>query len=117
MDRFFDPAALDRLGLFWTPLVAVTAAHAGRRSGQIAVSVHGASIVPARPRLTAGLWKTNLTRHLVEAGGAFAVHVLRDDQDELVYYLGLQSGRDVDKLAALPHDTGVTGVPLLRDCL
>src|SRR4051812_1694293 len=112
MQTPFDPEATRDFGLFWTPLVAITAAHAGRRSGQIAVSVHGASIVPARPRLSAGLWKTNLTRDLVEAGGAFAVHVLRSDQDELVYQLGLQSGRDLDKLATLPHDIGETGAPL-----
>jgi flavin reductase (DIM6/NTAB) family NADH-FMN oxidoreductase RutF len=105
------------LSWFWTPLAAVTAAAGGRRSGQIAVSVHGASIVAERPRLTVGLWKTNLTYDLVAESGAFAVHLLRDDQDQLVYHLGLQSGRDLDKLAPLDHDTGVTGAPLLRDCL
>lgn len=105
------------LSLFWTPIVAVTAAAGGRRSGQIAVSVHGASIVPDRPRLTVGLWKENLTHDLVVASGAFAVHLLRDDQDALVWHFGLQSGRDVDKFAGLPHDLGSTGAPLLRDCL
>ncbi len=105
------------LGLLWTPLVAVTAATGGRRGGQIAVSVHGASIVSQRPRLTAGLWKTNFTHDLVNESGAFAVHLLRDDQDEIVYHLGLQSGHDTDKLASLAHETGVTGAPLLRDCL
>jgi flavin reductase (DIM6/NTAB) family NADH-FMN oxidoreductase RutF len=105
------------LSWFWTPLTAVTAAADGRRSGQIAVSVHGASIVPECPRLTVGLWKTNLTHDLVATSGAFAVHLLRDDQDDLVYHLGLQSGHDVDKLATLAHDTGVTGTPLLHNCL
>lgn len=105
------------LSWFWTPIVAVTAAAGGRRSGQIAVSVHGASIVPERPRLTVGLWKTNFTHDLVREAGAFAVHLLREDQDELVYHLGLQSGRDLDKLATLQHETGVLGTPLLRDCL
>ena len=111
------PEGLHLLSWLWTPIVAVTAAAGRRRSGQIAVSAHGASIVPARPRLTVGLWKRNLTRDLVEESGAFAVHLLRDDQDELVYHLGLQSGHALDKLAALDHDIGVTGTPLLRDCL
>lgn len=110
-------AASGLLSWLWTPIVAVTAAAAGRRSGQIAVSVHGASIVPDRPRLTVGLWKTNLTHDLVATSGAFAVHLLRDDQDELVYHLGLRSGRDIDKLATLDHAPGATGTPLLRDCL
>lgn len=105
------------MSMLWTPIVAVTAAAAGRRSGQIAVSAHGASIVPERPRLTVALWKRNLTRDLANRSGAFAVHLLRDDQDELVYHLGLQSGHKADKLATVAHESGVTGTPLLRDCL
>ena len=105
------------LSWFWTPLVVVTAAAGGRRSGQVAVSVHGASIVPQRPRLSVGLWKTNLTHDLVLASGAFAVHLLRDDQLDLVEHLGLQSGHELDKLATIEHTEGSTGAPLLRDCL
>jgi flavin reductase (DIM6/NTAB) family NADH-FMN oxidoreductase RutF len=116
-----DPGRSDlaarALSLLWTPLVAVTAAHDGVRSGQIAVSVHGASIVPQRPRLTAALWKRNLTHDLVAASGTFAVHLLREDQDELVYRLGLRSGRDGDKLAGLALREGATGCPILADCL
>ena len=114
-----DPsgAAGQALSLLWTPLVAVTAAAGAERSGQIAVSVHGASIVPQRPRLTAALWKRNLTHDLVQRSGAFAVHLLRADGDELVERLGLHSGRDGDKLDGLVRDTGVTGCPILRDCL
>lgn len=105
------------LSWFWTPLVVVTAAAGGRRSGQVAVSVHGASIVPQYPRLTVGLWKTNFTHDLVRQSGAFAVHLPRDDQDAMVYHFGLQSGRDVDKFATVAHTLGSTGAPLLDDCL
>jgi flavin reductase (DIM6/NTAB) family NADH-FMN oxidoreductase RutF len=105
------------LGLLWTPLVVVTAAAGAQRSGQIAVSAHGASIVPERPRLSVALWKGNLTRDLVERSGAFAVHLLRDDQDELVYHFGLQSGSAVDKFQGIEHVTGATGTPILHDCL
>ncbi|MGE0544482.1 MAG: flavin reductase family protein [Dehalococcoidia bacterium] len=99
----------------WTPLVAVTAAHGGVRSGQIAMSVHGASIVPQRPRLTAALWKRNLTHDLVRESGVFAVHLLGDGQDEVIYRLGLRSGREGDKLAGLVRGAGVTGCPLLAE--
>jgi flavin reductase (DIM6/NTAB) family NADH-FMN oxidoreductase RutF len=105
------------LGWFWTPLVVVTAAEGQQRSGQIAVSAHGASIVPERPRLSVALWKGNLTRDLTERSGAFAVHLLRDDQDELVYHFGLQSGAILDKFEAIEYSIGVTGAPLLNDCL
>lgn len=113
-----EQAAASRfLSWLWTPLVVVTAAADGRRSGQIAVSAHGASIVPERPRLSVALWKGNFTRDLVERSGAFALHLLRDDQDDLVYHFGLQSGLIVDKFAAVDHELGLTGAPLLRDCL
>jgi flavin reductase (DIM6/NTAB) family NADH-FMN oxidoreductase RutF len=105
------------LSNLWTPLVAVTSAHGGVRSGQIAVSVHGASIVPQRPRLTAALWKRNLTHDLVRESGVFAVHLLGEDQDEVVYSLGLRSGRDGDKLDGLVSGAGVTGCPLLAEYL
>jgi flavin reductase (DIM6/NTAB) family NADH-FMN oxidoreductase RutF len=110
-------ASLRLLSWLWTPLVVVTASADGRRSGQVAVTAHGASIVAQRPRLSVALWKDNLTHDLVVASGAFAVHLLRDDQDEVVYRFGLQSGRTVDKFEGIEHETGVTGSPLLRDCL
>ena len=104
------------LSALWTPIVAVSAAHEGRRSAQIAVSAHGASIVPDRPRVLVLLWKTNLTHDLALAAGAFGLHLLRDDQDELVHRLGFTSGRDADKLAGLEQHAGETGSPLLADC-
>jgi flavin reductase (DIM6/NTAB) family NADH-FMN oxidoreductase RutF len=105
------------LSWLWTPLVVVTSAHAGQRSGQVALTAHGASIVPSRPRLSVALWKDNFTCDLVRDSGAFAVHLLRDDQDELVYRFGLQSGRSVDKFAGLAVHGGENGVPLLGGCL
>ena len=110
-------ASLRFLRWLWTPLVVVTAAAGGRRSGQVAVTAHGASIVPERPRLTVALWKENLTHDLAQASGALAVHLLRDDQDALVYHFGLQSGRVMDKFSGLDYELGTTGTPLLRDCL
>jgi flavin reductase (DIM6/NTAB) family NADH-FMN oxidoreductase RutF len=105
------------LSWLWTPLVIVTSAHGGRRSGQVALTAHGASIVSSRPRLSVALWKDNFTCDLVRHSGAFAVHLLRDDQDELVYRFGLRSGRSVDKFAGLDIRAGAGGVPLLSGCL
>jgi flavin reductase (DIM6/NTAB) family NADH-FMN oxidoreductase RutF len=105
------------LSWLWTPLVVVTAAADGARSGQIAVTAHGASIVPARPRIDVALWKGNFTRELVERSGRFAVHLLREDQDELVYHFGLQSGRSVDKFDGLGFEVNEHGTPVLRDCM
>lgn len=105
------------LSLLWTPLVAVTAAHDGRENGQIAVSAHGASIVPDRPRLLVQLYKTNLTHEIVLASGAFALNVLRHDQLDLAHELGFVSGRTAEKLERIPHSRAASGSPVLDDCL
>jgi flavin reductase (DIM6/NTAB) family NADH-FMN oxidoreductase RutF len=65
---------LERL---WAPIVAVTAAHDGRENGLISSTVVTASLLPESPRIVVQLSKTNLTRDLVCASGAFAVHSSR----------------------------------------
>src|SRR5437764_11333902 len=99
------------------PLWLVTAQAGARRGGLIATFVNEASIVPDLPRMVVGLARQHLTWELVEASSAFALHLLRADQVDLVYRFGLCSGREVDKLAGLRHHTGATGSPLLEDAL
>jgi flavin reductase (DIM6/NTAB) family NADH-FMN oxidoreductase RutF len=95
----------------------VTAAADGRRGGLIATFVNEASIVADLPRMLVGLARQHHTWELVEASGAFALHLLSAEQLELVWRFGLTSGRGVDKLAGLPCHTGVTGSPLLEDAI
>jgi flavin reductase (DIM6/NTAB) family NADH-FMN oxidoreductase RutF len=91
----------------------LTAAAAGRRSGMIATFVSPASIVPELPRVIVSLAHTHYTTELVETSGAFALHLLPEDQIELVWQFGLDSGRDRDKLAGVEATVGATGSPLL----
>lgn len=105
------------IGALWAPLMAITSAHEGRRSGQIAVAASGASILPERPRVLVALWKANYTHELVQASGTFVLHLLRPSQFELVRRLGFRSGRAGDKLAGMRLRTGVTGSPILLDTL
>jgi flavin reductase (DIM6/NTAB) family NADH-FMN oxidoreductase RutF len=105
------------LSTLWTPLVAVTAAWQGRDNGQIAVSAHGASIVPDRPRVIVQLYKRNLTHDFVRDSAAFALHLLRDDQLELAHQIGFVSGRHAEKLKGITYHHGDTGSPILDDCL
>jgi flavin reductase (DIM6/NTAB) family NADH-FMN oxidoreductase RutF len=93
----------------------LTAAANGRQGGLIATFVSQASIVPEMPRVLVGLAKQHHTWQLVEASGAFALHLLGEDQVDRVWRFGLQSGRDVDKLAGLAVRPGVTGCPVLTD--
>ncbi len=95
----------------------VTAARAGLRSGLVATFVSPASIVPEMPRIIAGIAKTHETWKLIEASGAFAVHLVEEPQIELVWRFGLQSSRDVDKFADLQVRTAATGSPIVCDAL
>ena len=83
------------------PLWLVTAADGGRRGGLIATTVTQASIVAEMPRQLITIAQRNNTHALIEASSAFAMHLIDETQLELVWRFGLQSGRDVDKLAGL----------------
>lgn len=100
-----------------SPLVAVTSAHDGRTNGMILDSAIRASISPEHPRLSVYIHKWHLSHELVWASGRFGAHLLTQDQFDLVHQLGFQSGRKVgDKLAAIPHRIGDSGVPVLEEC-
>src|SRR5690348_13457778 len=107
------PSYQPLLSRLWTPIVAICASWQGRDNGQIAVSSLGASIVPQRPRVLVELYKRNLTHDLVHAAGAFALHLLGEDQMDLVHRLGFVSGRDAAKLDGLAYRRGETGSPVL----
>jgi flavin reductase (DIM6/NTAB) family NADH-FMN oxidoreductase RutF len=101
----------------WSPLVAITTASGGQANGQIAVSALSASILRERPRILIDIWKANFTHHLLLESGAFALHLLGEQNLPLIEQLGLRSGRDGDKLAALRWETRQTGSPILLDTL
>ncbi len=93
----------------------VTSAHAGQRNGLIATFVSPISIVPEIPRFAVALSKVHHTWTLVEASGVLAVHLLTVEQADLAFRFGMQTGREIDKFADVPYQTGITGSPLLTD--
>ena len=99
-----------------SPVVAITSAQGEVRNGMIIDSAIRASIVPVIPRIAVFIHKFNFSHDLIFGSGAFALHLLRTDQYDLIHHLGFHSRRDVDKLATVPHRTGATGAPLLDDC-
>jgi flavin reductase (DIM6/NTAB) family NADH-FMN oxidoreductase RutF len=108
------PALFDRLD---TTACVVTTAHAGRPAGCLVTYVTPASVTAARPRLVVLTSHENLTHELVERSGVLAVHPLARGQEEWVRHFGFQSGRTVDKFAALAWQPGETGAPLLADAV
>lgn len=91
----------------------VTSQAGEHRGGLIATFVNQASIVPELPRVVVGIARQHHTWELIEASGALALHLLSEDNVDWVARFGLQSGRDIDKLAGLSTTTAVTGTPLL----
>ncbi|MER3446171.1 MAG: hypothetical protein C4291_04725 [Candidatus Dadabacteria bacterium] len=106
-------------GAFWSlsPVVAITSSYHGRVNAQIAVTVVTASIVHSIPRLLVGIWKGNYTHEFIINSKAFAVHLLRRDQIQLVRNFGFYTGREREKLKNTPYEPGITGSPILKDTL
>lgn len=101
-----------------SPVVAITTSAQGRSNGMIANSAQRASLVPSAPGVSVYISKTNVSHDLIYASGVFGMHLLRSDQWEVIWRLGLQSARDApDKLKGLEVRMGTTGCPLLENVL
>ena len=59
----------------------------------------------------------NASYPLLHAGRGFTVNVLKKDQLGLARRFGMQSGRDVDKLAGLKWRPGSAGAPILEEAI
>jgi flavin reductase (DIM6/NTAB) family NADH-FMN oxidoreductase RutF len=100
------------------PVVAITTSADGRRNGLIVNSAQRASLVPTIGRISLYISKPNFSHDLVYRSGLFGLHLLGTEQWDVIRALGLQSGRDgSDKLADFDVRTGVTGCPLLEECV
>jgi flavin reductase (DIM6/NTAB) family NADH-FMN oxidoreductase RutF len=112
----FDPV-YTLLRNLTSPVVAITTSAGGVRNGLIVNSAQRASLVPSIPRLSIYISKINYTHDLIYKSGVFTLHLLRNDQWDLIWRLGLNSGRDLQKLDSLRVIEGVTGCPMLEDCV
>ena len=105
------------MGRLWSPLAAVTCHWEGKANAQIAVAITAASIVPDRPRVLVQIYKGNFSHGLIQGGKAFALNFLGKDQLYLIRDFGLVSGAKRDKLVDVPYTSGVTGSPILSNCV
>ncbi|NCC27615.1 MAG: flavin reductase [Gammaproteobacteria bacterium] len=103
--------------LYDPPLWLVTARHGTRRGGFIATAATRASIVHEIPRMLVAVAKHHHTWGLIEASGAFALHLLAADDIASVRRFGLASGHRVDKLADLPPRRTPAGAPLIEGAM
>jgi len=99
-----------------SPVVAVTSAHGGKRNGMIIDSAIRASIVPTLPRLAMFIHKFNVSHDMIFGSGHCVLHLLRQDQFDLIHRLGFTHGTDRDKLTDIPCRPGQLGPPVLDEC-
>jgi flavin reductase (DIM6/NTAB) family NADH-FMN oxidoreductase RutF len=103
--------------MFDRPAWIVTASAGAEKSGLVATFVNSASLVPALPRLAAGIAQHHYTWDLIRRSRAFAAHLVDESQAALIWRFGLASGREVDKFAQLAWRRGQTGAPIVEHAL
>ncbi len=108
----FDPREFrNALGAFATGVTVVTAAAPdGSRAGVTANSFNSVSLNP--PMILWSLAKTSRSRAIFEQAAYWAVHILAADQDHLSNHFAKSAA---DKFAGLEIETGIGGIPLLKD--
>lgn len=74
------------------------------------------SISPEPPLVLISVGQELTSDTLLQASGAYAINVLRDDQHELADRFAGRLG-DVDRFEGLSTHTAATGAPILDDCL
>lgn len=98
-----------------SPVVAITSRRGEKRNGMISDGAVRASIVPDIPRMLVLVHKRAFSHAMIFQTGRFCLQVLHEGQFDVIHALGFQSGRDRDKLAAIPHQLGELGLPVLDD--
>jgi len=63
------------------------------------------------------VWDENYSFELATDCNHFAVQILEDGQQEVALHFGRNSGREMNKLAGFETHEGVSGIPILKDCL
>jgi riboflavin-specific deaminase-like protein len=95
------------------PMVIVTAASKGERSGCL-VGFHAQSSIDP-PTYTVWISKKNHTYRVATSADTLAVHFLAADQHDLAVLFGEQTGDEVDKFASCAAHEGPQGTVVLDD--
>jgi len=70
-----------------------------------------------RVQLLVATWHGSFTHELIERAGIAALHVLGPEHASLIELFGHNSSRTVDKFASVRWRPGLTGAPVLEECL
>ncbi|MBI4211406.1 MAG: flavin reductase [Deltaproteobacteria bacterium] len=91
----------------------VTASHEGRDSGFIATWIMPATLVPDRPRIVGVFSPQNFTFNLLQQSKKFIVHLLAEDQVDLLPHFGLTSSRNLNKFEGMDVQRSAHGIPII----
>lgn len=69
------------------------------------------------PRVAVGLNRKNLTNEYVKDSGVLSICVLGQSALDIVRSFGFKSGREVDKFQGVEYTVGLTGAPIIKDCI
>jgi len=61
--------------------------------------------------------KSNLTNEFIRESGVFVASILGPKDHNIVRRFGYRSGRELDKFSGIKYNIGLTGAPILVDCL
>ncbi len=93
-------------------LYIVTSCLDGKGNGQITDALMQVTAFP--PRVAVSINKSELTHEYIAKSGVFGVSILGRSADlKFVGLFGFNSGRNIDKLSRVRHETGKTGCPLV----
>lgn len=106
--------ALERItGRLTYPMLVVTAASGGERSGCLVGFSTQCSINPVR--FLVCLSERNHTYRVATGATHIALHLLTDAQHDVAALFGEQTGDEVDKFSRIRWRDGTGGVPILED--
>ncbi|HYM15086.1 MAG TPA: flavin reductase family protein [Dehalococcoidia bacterium] len=109
----FDYRAV--IGHFATGVTVITTAAGDELQGMTANAVASLSLDPVM--LLVCVEKGTYTHRVIEQGRVFAVNVLGDHQEDISRLFAQHAEPELGSLRGVPFRRGVTGAPVLEDCV
>jgi len=98
-----------------TTACVLTTHYDGRDSGSLVTSVMPCNL--RDERFLVATWHESLTHELLRASRILVLNLIAANQTDLVELFGKRSGRWKDKFQMVSWTRGITGAPVLADCL
>jgi len=103
------------IGHFATGVTVITTAAGDELQGMTANAVASLSLDPVMVLVCVD--RGSHTHRVIEQGRAFGVNILGEHQEEISRLFARRAEPELGTLRGVPFRRGVTGVPLLEDCL